>query len=362
MRASQLPALARAVLLLAIPVAACERQQPVAPSPPPAATPIPVRLQLVAPGTVAPGATVAFSAALLHSDGTRRDVTRDARWNSSNPDTLTVDASGAATGVTAGDTTVSVVFDRFKQEAGVMVIAAGTYRLTGKVLEGLLPLGGATVTAVTLEDGARRSMTTDGSGTFRFYGVWGDVTLTVSRANFTSVEQRLTILSHQSVDVRMNPSEPYPDLRGLYDLRFQADARCASVLPTESMARRYAARVTQTASVLYVTLSEATFVPAAASEFDGRLDGRQATFWFWAAAWGDAPYPNVAEQVGPQLVFTPIGVARVSITPDGAEGTLEGTLQITDSPVSPVRTETCEGAHRLMLTRREDPLTRSTGR
>lgn len=61
------------------------------------------------PGIVGITKTTQFTALGLLSDGTTRDMTREVTWSSSRTDFATVDAVGIATGVAAGDTTITAV-------------------------------------------------------------------------------------------------------------------------------------------------------------------------------------------------------------------------------------------------------------
>src|SRR5688572_14502893 len=59
------------------------------------------------PATVPKGQKVAFTAQGILSDGSTRDMTKLVAWSSSRTDIATIDAEGNATGVLAGDTTIT---------------------------------------------------------------------------------------------------------------------------------------------------------------------------------------------------------------------------------------------------------------
>lgn len=59
------------------------------------------------PGVIGVGKTTQFTALGILSDGTTREMTREVTWKSSRTDFATVDAVGIATGVAAGDTTIT---------------------------------------------------------------------------------------------------------------------------------------------------------------------------------------------------------------------------------------------------------------
>jgi hypothetical protein len=59
------------------------------------------------PGVVPVGKTAQFTARGVFSDGSTQDLTREVTWRSSRADFATIDPTGVATGVAAGDTTIT---------------------------------------------------------------------------------------------------------------------------------------------------------------------------------------------------------------------------------------------------------------
>ena len=59
------------------------------------------------PATIPVGQTAQLSALGVYDDGSTKDVTSTVTWSSSNEASVTVAASGVATGVAAGDATIT---------------------------------------------------------------------------------------------------------------------------------------------------------------------------------------------------------------------------------------------------------------
>src|SRR5262245_7383270 len=69
------------------------------------------RLQLAGPASFAPGETVRFIATAFYSDGSSRDVSSEAAWQSSDPRVLSLSPDGLASGHEPGEASVDVVFN-----------------------------------------------------------------------------------------------------------------------------------------------------------------------------------------------------------------------------------------------------------
>ena len=116
-----------------------------------------VDIDIVGPGTrkeylnsaptwvVAPGETAQFRAIANFDDGSRRDVTGEATWASSNYNYLSAAGSGQFTGQKPG--TAAVIADiplptAYHAAEEVIVMAPDTYVLAGQIFESRDPLGG----------------------------------------------------------------------------------------------------------------------------------------------------------------------------------------------------------------------------
>src|SRR5688572_1482241 len=67
------------------------------PAVPPQPVAMPVKVDIAGPSRIAPGESAQFTATVLYSDGSTRDVTNDAGWGSVQPDIVSVSATGLAT-------------------------------------------------------------------------------------------------------------------------------------------------------------------------------------------------------------------------------------------------------------------------
>ncbi len=71
--------------------------------------------------SIKPAATQQFSASGVFGDGSTRDISSTATWTSSNPAIATIDASGLATGVALGSTTITATDSGMKQSTTLTV-------------------------------------------------------------------------------------------------------------------------------------------------------------------------------------------------------------------------------------------------
>jgi hypothetical protein len=122
-----------AILVLPILVVCCGDQRSASPGPPAGLRPISIRVD--GPTEVAPGAEVRFIALQMWSDGSTRDVTSSAHWESSNPAVLSV-SGGLAKAVAPGEVRLSAHVDQLPvNPKGVRVVPTtpewkGLYTLT----------------------------------------------------------------------------------------------------------------------------------------------------------------------------------------------------------------------------------------
>jgi uncharacterized protein YjdB len=83
-----------------------------------------------ASGSIAPGASLQFTATATYSDGSTANVTSSATWSSSNSSEATINSSGVATGVAAGSATIMAALNGTTGSASLTVTAAAK-TLTG---------------------------------------------------------------------------------------------------------------------------------------------------------------------------------------------------------------------------------------
>ena len=96
------------------------------------------RLELIAPRSLAPGATTQLRLIVHRLDGFSQDVST-AQFSSNSPDTLRTSVDGMAGGVALGDGFVMARFESLTVTREIVVVPDGTYRVVGRVLLGRRP-------------------------------------------------------------------------------------------------------------------------------------------------------------------------------------------------------------------------------
>jgi hypothetical protein len=352
-------------LALAGMLGACDDGPPTRPSrptpptgPPPPAPVTLVRLELTGPGTVPPGESAQYSVNAYWSDGSVRDLTREAEWRSSDASVLSISPTGVATGQARGSTFISVGAAGSFSSKEVIVLPAGSYRLTGNVRDTGFGVTGARV-EVTAGTGRGLAATTS-TGGYVLFGVGGDVEVRVTGDGFQEQRKRLLVTTHQQLDFDLIVSEPRPEVSGTYSLTVSADPACRAALPEEARARTYTAIVQQTGPHLRVTLEGSTFYTGEGgglrNTFAGAIDRTGITFLLDPVQgyYYRFPVPAVLEVLSPEMYFQISGSARTTIAPGSLSGTLSGGVEIV-RPTTPSRFETiaycASDRHQFVLTR-----------
>jgi Carboxypeptidase regulatory-like domain/Bacterial Ig-like domain (group 2) len=150
------------------------------------------------------GTTTQFSATATSSDDTTQSVTNAASWSSSNSSVASVSASGAVTGVAAGDADITATYQTISGKARVTVVrpAPGTFTIRGTLRDGtsggILP---KVLVQATDSTGTTRSAVTDASGAYVISGVSaGAITLTVAILSY----EPMTLTASVSADTRVD--------------------------------------------------------------------------------------------------------------------------------------------------------------
>jgi hypothetical protein len=298
-----------------------------------------VSAKVLAPPTIAPGSTAQLSALATYSDGSTKDVTTAVQWHSSDTSILTISATGLASGVQIGDVFITAASSSgVSATQSIVVVPAGTFRLSGQVTGFGLPVNGALV-QVTAGIGAGLSSSTAGGGTYRLYGVAGDIQVTVSKATYVTITQPVNVNSNTSLSFDLMPPAPPPDLTGTYTLAISADPACATTdagtLPSVARERRYTATINPTGHSVKVALSGATFAPNTSKSFDGYLTADGATFYvndpdYYYSGWRD-----LAEVLPDGDVYLASGTIDVTRSGNNLVGPFNGTIRIGKLPIGP---------------------------
>jgi hypothetical protein len=270
-----------------------------------------IKITISGPSTVAPGQGVSFAAQGTFTDGTTDDETQKVTWHSSNSNVLSISSgTGQAVGIAVGDTTVTASGPH-SASASVTVVPPGTFRLSGTVLELQLPVTGATV-KLTGGVGAGLSTITDYYGTYRLYGVAGQVTVSVTKAGYVDLVKTTTVTQNAALDFPDAQQVSVVGFAGTYTLTLTADPACPTQgtfnippLPDEARQPRvYTATITQNGPALSAVLSGAVF--AGSSAFTGRVEPDDVVFQI-----GDSYYytTGIEERLPSGTLFNFIGTA-----------------------------------------------------
>ena len=109
-----------ATILVAIGVASCDSRERMAGQPsagPSTVTPVPslARVELIVPGSIAPGESVQLTANAVKSDNSVENVSERAAWQSSDPRVVEISSSGVAKAIARGEAMITV---RFQSQPG----------------------------------------------------------------------------------------------------------------------------------------------------------------------------------------------------------------------------------------------------
>jgi hypothetical protein len=332
------------------------------PPPPPPSTSQPTlqSIRVEGPTAVPPGTKAQYTAIGQMSDGTTQDLTPTTAWRSSDTAVLSLTAGGEATGGKPGEAVVAAENNARRSSVQVLVLAAGTHRLTGLVSDGGSPVAGATVDVL---DGSRAVMSvrTDDQGIYRLYGLTGDVELRVRADGYPDQVHGIPVNDDARLDFALPAGEV---LAGSYELSIVADAKLCPVsarnpLPPDVRVRTYDAVVTQKGSQLSVKLSGGSLM---FGSFNGTQNGSTATFDIHGIT-TDPFYHyynyidrtlDLVDQLSPGRFLIISGKATTSKVPQGVSGQLEGVIGIIGSLTTSYANfvTACWGKQDFVLTRR----------
>ena len=224
---------------------------------------------------------------------------------------------------------VTARFDGRTDQATIVVLPKGTFRLAGTVTDNGIGLEKATVTVIS-GVGEGLIAPTDARGYYALYGVAGQVEMQATRDGYLDRTQQVNVTSHGSQSFEMVASRPRIDLVGTYTLTVSAEGTSGPCVPgfPEPLKRRiYTATVEQTGSDLSVSLSGVDFVIArdgSGNSFRGvvaatgevRFSMRPASVW-------DYDGPDVVEQLSDGTALCVAGSIIAKSTPTGIFGTVD---------------------------------------
>lgn len=315
-----------------------------APTPVPPPQPLPqvsvTRVEVGGADSVAPGGTLQLSATALLSDGTTREITNEASWETDRGDLLSISNTGL---VTAGaDRGEAQVLARYKghppvwrnAEVGsrsLFVLPAGTFRLSGVVKDGGASVDGALVAITSGTETGTSTMTE--RGTFRFYGVSGDTEIRVTKDGYDTTVHRVIVTKHHTTEVEIVPSRPRAVVAGTYTLTITAAPECRANLPEAARERTYTAVITQSGAALTVTINSGKKVTYGAFDptntFSGAVEPDRLVFSVKDYS-GPNPLqfysPSILEELSPTSL-TVYGSVTATANDNGYAGTLDGAFE-----------------------------------
>jgi hypothetical protein len=294
-----------------------------------------VRIEVSGPDSIAPGESAQLTATAFRSDGSTENVTTTVSWTTSSSRSIQVFAGGRATAGVAGEATVSA---RIQNRVGtklILAIPAGTYKLSGRITEGALPVSDVSVT-VTRGTGTGLTTLTNFDGRFALYGVAGEVQIQARKEGYVESIRDLTVGSAMNDNFEIAASRQRKDLTGRYSLMFEAGT-CQGTrvtYPDDIRARTYAAAVTQAGQAVTVTLSGADFVQSGSkgNSFLGSIDPADNVSFsignlYYYYYFNQNPF-DVIERLDDSRSFTVVGVVSAKVNGSQITGTLNGAFII----------------------------------
>ena len=211
-----------ATILVAIGVASCDSRDRTAVQPstrPSPVTPVPglVRVELIAPASIAPGESVQLTASAVRSDNSVENVSGQAHWVSQDPGVVEISSTGMAKGIARGEAVIRASYQGWTPSTRTFVLPAGTYRLNGTITDSGFGVAGATV-AIIGGVGEGLTTITDGHGEYAVYGVRDRVRLQANGAGYINRIEEIDVTDHRTFNFDLIADHQRADLRGRYTL------------------------------------------------------------------------------------------------------------------------------------------------
>ena len=350
---------ALAALTVAL-LSACDRPSttptpPATPTPPVTGAPVMTRIELVAPRTLAPGATAQLRVVATLSDNSTRDVTASAVLRSDRPDILAISPDGGVTALKLGHTFVHAQSDWLTSGREVIVLPDGTFRLAGQVFEDDAPSEGV-VGAIVEADGVPRFMTALG-GHYVFYGVGSHTRIRVSKLGYVTKELILDLSDHHTQNFTLALAQPRHMVAGTYRMTVEASPACRGQIPDTVTTRHYAAEITQDGPLIRAVLTGARFQKESGN---AAIWGRVDPTGFFLDLKYAPPYSwydefwELVEVIDDATYFVVLGRAALVPASTGYTGSLNGSFEIHQGPPrgdTPPQSRCSSSSHRLTLTR-----------
>jgi hypothetical protein len=321
--------------LVGLGIVACDSDNRTTPTVPTPAAVFIQRIDVAAPDTLAPGESAQLTATSVKSDGSTENVTATAVWASNNSRAISVAPGGRATANSPGEAVITARLQNRTGSKPVLAVPTGTYKLSGRITEGLLPVAGVSL-RVTRGVGEGLTATSNFDGRFALYGLAGAVAVLASKEGYIDALRDLTVDSTMSDTFEIVPTRPRKNLAGTYSLSVTAGPCSASsgLFPAELRTRMYSATVTQSGQALTVTLHGATFVVSASrgDKFSGTIDpADNVTFSignFYYYYYLTSELLDLVERLDDSRSFSVVGVVTAKVNGSEVAGTLNGSFVV----------------------------------
>ena len=318
------------VIACCVAVSACGDDSPGTP------TPIPTRVELTGPRTIAPGSVGQFTLTAFYANGSSEDVTSTAMW-CCDQNTLQLQAAGRFVGRSSGEAFVSARHhNNMRGSRQVIVLPDGTFRVTGRVYE-----PGTTTPVpqarISVSDGAGGNLSTDTdfSGNFRLYGVPRSAEIVASHAGYETQTRQMEFSEHSEITLELPLAGPRLEFAGTFTATFDWRA-CTSRVRPEDVRRVYTVVVSQSGSVLDLRFTEPSFAINSLSRgniMQGRINAADITLYaehgFWYSYYsGPASYPFLVERLPDDARLVVSGTATLVPSGAGFAGEIKGLMEM----------------------------------
>jgi len=212
-------------------------------------------VSIAGPAEVAPGTTNQYTATGQYSDGTTRDLTTSASWNSFSAPLRHV-GGGRFLAFEVGDGRVNVNVPGRSASFPVIVITPGTFKLSGTIRDASGTVENVVI-EVTSGTGTGLSTKSTFNGRYALFGVTGGVGLRASAPGYTTQELQVTVNSHGVRDVDISPVSEPVEVSGNWTLVVTTSSACSDTWPAPARKREVAATVAQQGTRLSVRFPNA---------------------------------------------------------------------------------------------------------
>ncbi|HYN10423.1 MAG TPA: Ig-like domain-containing protein [Vicinamibacterales bacterium] len=279
--------------------------------------PVLTSIMITGPAEIAPGSTAQFTATGRYADGSTSDITASASWSTFSSNLRHV-GGGRFEGLTVGDAFIGVNMSGRSASRSVIILPAGTFKLSGVVRDAS---GGLTsvVVEVVSGTGAGQSTKSFQGGSYALFGVAGQVQLRASAPGYTTQEFTLNVTGHAVRDVTLVTTGNTTDMSGQWTLTVSTSGTCSETWSSEARTRQVGAVVTQQGTRLTIRFQNV-------ASFIFETIGRVAANAFSMTLFYDDYYLDwgLTQRVSPTEWIGVNGEFNGTVTGAVVEGTLSG--------------------------------------